>query len=87
MVARTESLFRRALSAPGPVGGGPVSATPAQVFTQGFLNASMLQMALCAPPRAAARTREIHEIYITEPGAQARPRKDEHSTKRAQPVG
>ncbi|MEZ5365133.1 MAG: hypothetical protein R2748_23105 [Bryobacterales bacterium] len=46
------------------------------VFTQGFLNASLLQLAVCAPPRQAM-TRRYSEIYITELGASARRAKQE----------
>lgn len=46
-------------------------ANAMSVFTQGFLNASMLQLAVCAPPRQAM-TRRYSEIYITELGAAAR---------------
>ncbi len=69
MVARTESLFRRAFSAQAPHAAGFTAAPPAEVFTQGFLNASLLQLAICAPPRQAERTPELTKIYITEPGA------------------
>jgi hypothetical protein len=65
MVARADLSLRRAWSpAPGP----------AQVFTQGFLNASLLQLAICSPPRQAETTRQISEIYITEMGEKARRR-------------
>ena len=62
MLARSDNAMRRALTA------------PASVFTQGFLNASLIQLAICAPPRQAAITRRYSEIYITELGAKARKR-------------
>ena len=67
MTARFDTALRRSLSAPAPVGA-------AQVFTQGFLNASLLQLAICAPPRQAATTRRYSEIYITELGEKVRQR-------------
>ena len=76
MIAGTESLFRRALNA-SPAAAGAASGGAAQVFTQGFLNASMLQLAVCAPPRAAATTRRYAEVYITEPGEGVRAKKEE----------
>lgn len=65
MLARSDHSLRRAWSSPAPGGA-------AQVFTQGFLNASLLQLAICSPPREAAATRRYSEIYITELGEKAR---------------
>jgi hypothetical protein len=45
-----------------------------QVFRNGFLNGSMLQMAVCSPPREAATTRAEQPyaaIYVTRMGARA----------------
>lgn len=64
MLGRSATSIRRAWSAPAP--------GAAQVFTQGFLNASLLQLAICSPPRQAATTRRYSEIYITELGEKAR---------------
>ena len=62
MLARPDHAMRRAFIP---------QADAASVFTQGFLNASLLQLAICAPPRQAA-TRRYSEVYITELGAKAR---------------
>jgi hypothetical protein len=64
MLGRSDTSLRRAWSAPAP--------GAAQVFTQGFLNASLLQLAICSPPRQAATTRRYSEIYITELGEKVR---------------
>jgi hypothetical protein len=64
MLARNDTALRRALP--------PAAPSAAQVFTQGFLNASLLQLAICSPPRQAATTRRYSEIYITELGEKAR---------------
>lgn len=64
MLGRSDTSLRRAWSAPAP--------GAAQVFTQGFLNASLLQLAICSPPRQASTTRRYSEIYITELGEKAR---------------
>jgi hypothetical protein len=67
--------MRRALTPlpSGPDFDGFAPAGVAQVFTQGFLNASLFQLAICAPPRQAA-TRRYEQVYITELGEQARRR-------------
>ena len=62
MLARSDIAMRRSLAQPAV----------ASVFTQGFLNASLIQLAICAPPRQAAVTRRYSEIYITELGAKVR---------------
>jgi hypothetical protein len=68
MFARTDTAIRRALMRPVDEF-QPASA--AQVFTHVFLNASLLQLAICSPPRQAATTRRYSEVYITELGAKA----------------
>jgi hypothetical protein len=75
MFARTDTAIRRAMLQP-PSGSGLEIQQPrsaGSVFTQGFLNASLLQLAICAPPRRAV-TRRYSEVYITELGERARSR-------------
>lgn len=70
MVVRTDDAARRAFPAAGDRNmHAPAGA--AEVFTQGFLNASLLRLAICAPPRHAA-TRRREQVYVTELGAMAR---------------
>ena len=73
MVVPSDNAARRALTTPAPGAGldGFRPAGAAQVFTQGFLNASLLQLAICSPPRQAA-TRRYTEVYVTELGERAR---------------
>ncbi len=44
------------------------------VFFQGFMNGSMLQMAVCSPPRSAATVaaeQKYAAVYVTRLGARA----------------
>lgn len=45
-----------------------------QVFRNGFMNGSMLQMAICSPPReamTAATAQRYDAIYVTRMGSKA----------------
>lgn len=45
-----------------------------QVFRNGFMNGSMLQMAVCSPPREAAmasKAQRYDAIYVTRMGSKA----------------
>ncbi|MBI1358491.1 MAG: hypothetical protein GC160_29495 [Acidobacteria bacterium] len=53
---------RRAVSIAPPSG-----PTVAQTFLRGFMRASMLQLAVCAPPRQAA-TRKVDAVFIARLG-------------------
>jgi hypothetical protein len=75
MVVRSDNVARRALT-PLPADGDVSGHSPAgavEIFTRGFLNASLLQLAICAPPRQAAMRRQ-EQVHITELGERARRR-------------
>ena len=46
--------------------------TLGRIFKSGFLRGSMLQLAVCAPPRQAAM-RKYEAVYVTSLGAAAHP--------------
>ena len=48
----------------------PEAPTLGQIFTRGFLRGSMLQMAVCTPPRQAM-TRKYEAVFVTSLGAKA----------------
>lgn len=54
---------RRAL----PLSGPPEGPTFAQTFLSGFMRSSMLQLAVCSPPRQAA-TKRVDAVFITRLG-------------------
>lgn len=53
-----------------------------QIFRQGFMRGSMLQMAVCSPPRHAA-TQKYDAVLVTELGAKATARSEAQETVEA----